>query len=209
MTATATFFGVRSLLRDPDGDVRMNNDDPLRWSCEFGHVEHVKQLLRCGANANASDSRGSALSFAARNGHWEVVHELLLHGADVSAFGFLALGDAVLKGHERVALTLLSACKPGDDVTVTNTRCFYRDLIDVLTLQPKILVCVAVDLELKEVLMALLTRTRRGRDHLPDKYGMDSLMRRATEKGRSDIVDILAQFYTEESENGTQKIVRE
>lgn len=94
MSAVAVYYGVRSLLQDPAGDVRMNEDDALRCSVRHGHVEHVRELLRRGADPNACGA--APLAEATQKGSTAVVRALLDHGADPSLNEGLAWGTAVM-----------------------------------------------------------------------------------------------------------------
>ena len=94
MSAVSVYYGVRALLQDPVGDVRMNDDDALRCSVRHGHVEHVRELLRRGADPNACG--GAPLAIATQKGNATVVSALLDHGADPSLNEGLAWGTAVI-----------------------------------------------------------------------------------------------------------------
>jgi len=85
----------------------------LHCASFFGIADLVPTLIRRGNDINAGDTRGSTpLSWAARNGHEEVVEILLrLPGVrpDLSDLaGLTALFYAVWCGHERVVELLLS-----------------------------------------------------------------------------------------------------
>ncbi|KAH6867704.1 hypothetical protein B0T10DRAFT_596960 [Thelonectria olida] len=85
----------------------------LSWASSNGHLAVVQQLLRMGADVNATDKVSStALHDAASKGHDLVVQQLLAAGADVNArreLGSTALHDAANKGHDLVVQQLLAA----------------------------------------------------------------------------------------------------
>ncbi|KAF2651686.1 ankyrin, partial [Lophiostoma macrostomum CBS 122681] len=55
---------------------------PLGWASEMGSTESAKKLLEAGADPNVFEHDGwSALHWAARNGHLDVLKLLLSYGA--------------------------------------------------------------------------------------------------------------------------------
>jgi ankyrin repeat domain-containing protein 50 len=84
---------------------------PLHAAYHSGQLECVRLLLQHGADVDARNVEGEAVShLASEHGHVEVVKLLLLHGADVNARGledWTPLHNAVWKGHKEVVRLLL------------------------------------------------------------------------------------------------------
>jgi len=100
-------------LLDPNLDVTSvawSEWSDLIWAADLGKLEEVKTLLKDGTNVNAAVSNGhTALMSAAANGHVEVCHALLTHGADPNACasGCTALLLAARNGHADIVAMLL------------------------------------------------------------------------------------------------------
>jgi hypothetical protein len=87
--------------------------EPLLAACMFGHVATVKYLLSKGAELSAVSAKDhmNCLSYAAANGHLEVVQELLRLGMDVVGSkdtGYPAL-EAAKNGYSGVFGALVQA----------------------------------------------------------------------------------------------------
>ena len=66
----------------------MDWDYKLRESAENGNLEKVKECIKNGANVNAKYCDDTALMYASKNGHFEIVEYLVRqYGADVSIKG--------------------------------------------------------------------------------------------------------------------------
>ena len=90
----------------PDVD-RWYHGEPLIWWASYeGRVEHVKLLLRSGADINRRDVYGrTALHGASWSGKKDVVEVLLEYGADVSIKnnnGETARDDAIQNGKRTI-----------------------------------------------------------------------------------------------------------
>src|SRR5262249_47760863 len=60
---------------------------PLHWCVSARHVEAILELLRQGAEINASHAGYTALALAVEMHAYDVVEELLRHGASVRGIG--------------------------------------------------------------------------------------------------------------------------
>jgi ankyrin repeat protein len=95
----------------------------LCFAAAQGHVARVVQLLDSGrfsVDSVDGDAKQTALHHSAREGHVEVVSELLLRGADASArsaTGKTALHHAAGGGHMLVVRKLLSVAHVDADAT--------------------------------------------------------------------------------------------
>ncbi|HWR59191.1 MAG TPA: ankyrin repeat domain-containing protein, partial [Thermodesulfovibrionales bacterium] len=116
---------VRAILpRGSDANVKIvtsvdsdkNWRTPLLISAEKGCVESVKYLLDIGANPNISNGGFTPLVYAASNGNFDMVTDLIAKGADVNqagaceneeCFHWTPLSYAALNGHIKVVRFLL------------------------------------------------------------------------------------------------------
>src|SRR5438093_7297985 len=81
-------------------------------SAMVGHLQSVRDMLRCGADINSTEEGMTALQIAAANGHDDVVEFLLSAGADHSHrddHGGGALHSACINGTPRTVELLLKA----------------------------------------------------------------------------------------------------
>ncbi len=95
----------------------------VRWAAAGGHLDVVKLLLDCGADANSTNEAGvTALMRAALMGHPQVVSLLLDSGADVEAKdqeGWPPLILVCREGHTDVARLIIEI---GADVNVKDNH---------------------------------------------------------------------------------------
>lgn len=117
----ASYFGLEDLAAKEIGSgVRIDETDDYNWTALMyaawsGSEGITKMLLKNGARVNAiGDSHTAtfreehtALMAAAANGHTEIVHLLIDHGAQTKTHTEFALSTAAAKGHESVVATLL------------------------------------------------------------------------------------------------------
>ena len=86
-----TAFVKQILQQNPDLDVNRpraeGNKTPIYLACEKGYADMVKLLLKRKSDVNVCDNDGhySALTVAAKNGHINVIEELLNSGIDKDA----------------------------------------------------------------------------------------------------------------------------
>ena len=104
-------------------------------------IETAKQLIRLGVNVderypilNGFNDEHTPLLVAARDGHPEVVSELLKAGADVNAveptFGAVPLHKAVYNGHANITQMLVE--QPGIDIDFQGATNGYTPLHDAI-----------------------------------------------------------------------------
>jgi uncharacterized protein len=104
-------------------------------------VETVKQLIRLGVNVderypilNGFNDYHTPLLIASRDGHTEIVAELLRAGADVNAieptFGAVPLHKAVYNGHADITKKLIE--RPGVNINFQGATNGYTPLHDAL-----------------------------------------------------------------------------
>jgi serine/threonine-protein phosphatase 6 regulatory ankyrin repeat subunit C len=114
------------LIAEPDIDFTVQTragDCALGLACCFGHAQVAMAILakQPPVDVNAANSQGwTSLMWASGEGLAEVVTVLLQRNANVSAVhsgGVSALGLAVYKGHESIALALIRA---GADVNMNS-----------------------------------------------------------------------------------------
>ena len=73
-----------------------------------GNLTKVRELLQQGTNPNRPIAQGSALAYAARNGHRQVVELLLQNGADIEGGkGLSPLACAAWKGFDEIVQLLI------------------------------------------------------------------------------------------------------
>ena len=80
--------------------------ETLHKACDKGNIEAVKQFLADGADVNVKDKDGGTpLSYAAFEGHKEIVELLIAKGADLSAksWGETPLDSAIRIGQTETA----------------------------------------------------------------------------------------------------------
>jgi len=120
---------------------------PLHVACDLGHLEVVRELMRCSrldCNLPRDDTgQGTALALACERGHAAIVQELLknpeLVTKKVTHGGFSALHLACFHGHVEVVRTLLQDGRVAPTVTQANgitplfTAC-EKGFLDVVTL---------------------------------------------------------------------------
>jgi Ankyrin repeats (3 copies)/Ankyrin repeat len=83
-------------------------DFDLIDACRNGDIEGVREFLTMGANPNHPVAQGSALAFAARRGHIEIVDLLLKNGADIEGGeGLSPLACAAYKGKNKMIRLLI------------------------------------------------------------------------------------------------------
>ncbi|KAK2808277.1 hypothetical protein FQN50_004836 [Emmonsiellopsis sp. PD_5] len=93
---------------DPSPRLNEGNTTPLMWAAAEGHAGLIDLFADAGVDLNACDDDGTAIEFAAENGHGEVVKKLVARGVDPEQkdiYGKSALSVAREKGWaEMVAL---------------------------------------------------------------------------------------------------------
>jgi uncharacterized protein len=115
-------------------DVNCSNEvrqSPLLKAAEYGWPRTALQLLRCCADANHADRRGStALHYAAHRGHAGTVEVLVGDGgADVARrnrFGFAPLHYAAAAGRDEAAARLLDLGADPDALDHANWTALHR-----------------------------------------------------------------------------------
>lgn len=181
MSAVAVYYAVRELLRDASGDINMNDSDALRASAKYGHMDHVRELLRRGAKVDAGENE--ALAEASRSGYFEIVKLLLEHGANPHSKNRLSLGNAVLYRHTSIACLLISRCSGHVDWADADTS-FKGTNAQVPCL--KILICVAAHNNDADILRALLDNGV-SHEYIPDA------LQRAIKNKQEDAVRVLSE----------------
>jgi ankyrin repeat protein len=77
----------------------------LQWSCEWGYLISVQQLIQMGANLHAKDNY--CLYIASAKGHFEIVKYLILQGASINAKNSRALSEACKQNHFHIVQYLI------------------------------------------------------------------------------------------------------
>ncbi|CAI5467807.1 unnamed protein product, partial [Closterium sp. Yama58-4] len=97
---------ITSLIAQQEAELTMTTI----YAASRGDVEHLKKLIKAGANASKADYDGrTPLHLAAAGGYDEVVRFLLLEGADVNSldnFGTTPLLEALRAGNDSTAKIL-------------------------------------------------------------------------------------------------------
>jgi ankyrin repeat protein len=78
--------GLQQLIRN---GANVNEKDrekytPLHLASRHGHIDIVRELIRCGASVHERDMDGTPLHTASRYGHVDIVRELIKSGAHVN-----------------------------------------------------------------------------------------------------------------------------
>lgn len=131
----------RMLERRKQSDREKTERQQLMAAVTTNDVEEVRRLLRAGAEVderfpflNGFNDYHTPLLVAARDGHREIVEELLSHGADVNAveptFGAVPLHKSVYNGH--VEITRILVNHPGVDLNFQGATNGYTPLHDAL-----------------------------------------------------------------------------
>ena len=109
-------------------DVNTTNSEgtitPLISAVQEENAEYVEELLRAGADVNATDGLDTALMVACKTGNETIVKLLLEAGADVNAEnspGMTALYLAVVRGHAEFRRAQTKK-DPDDSLGEINTR---------------------------------------------------------------------------------------
>ena len=88
-------------------DPTINNNKPIRWSSEYGHLDVVRELLK-DPRVNPSVKDNSAIRLSSDKGHVEVVRELLKDPrVDPRVFNNLPIITSSMSGHVEVVKLLL------------------------------------------------------------------------------------------------------
>jgi len=125
------------LARDRDSVVAQR----LMAATVAGDVDKVRELLEAGASPderfpimNGFNDAHTPLHVASRDGHKDIVVQLLKHGANINAmeptFGAVPLHKAVYNGHAKITEILIKA--PGVDLDFQGATNGYTPLLDAL-----------------------------------------------------------------------------
>lgn len=95
---------IIELLIVHKGNIHAQEDAPLRWAAEAGHLDFVKYLVEEGANIHAAADE--PLFLAAKEGHLDVVKFLVEKGANIHTLDYIPLRWAAARGHLEVAAFL-------------------------------------------------------------------------------------------------------
>ncbi|HCO95235.1 MAG TPA: hypothetical protein DIU00_15005 [Phycisphaerales bacterium] len=101
----------------------------LHEAAKSGKIADVKSFISKCADVNAKDASGrTALHYAARNGHKEIVEVLLEHGVDVNVgekyYNGTAAEGAMGQNHKEIVELLISK---GADVSALNFALYIKD----------------------------------------------------------------------------------
>ena len=102
---------------------------PLVEACWKGHTMIAQHLINHGADINAMDRKGTALTAACSEGHEAIARLLLQKGADINAkdsFNGTALTAACSNGHEAIARLLI---QKGADIEAVSEIRQYKALV--------------------------------------------------------------------------------
>jgi ankyrin repeat protein len=114
-------------------------DAQLLRAAYNGSLSSLKKAIKAGANVNVSDDQDtSALRWAARGGHRDVVEALLDAGADInqrSFTGWTAMMEAVVSGSEDIVSMLIERGADLNVKTFANASALYfaRDIVQYST----------------------------------------------------------------------------
>src|SRR5437867_903547 len=94
------------------GACQGNPETPLTTAAQSGDLDQIRRELAAGASADETGGFGfTPLIWAAREGHFFVIRELLKHGANpelrAGVNGWTPLMHAVHKGQEGAAMALV------------------------------------------------------------------------------------------------------
>ncbi len=218
--------GIVKALIDEGADVNAANnygDTALTHASVYGHTETVKALIEKGADVNAVVRGGTALIWAVRFGHLEMVQILLATpGINVNAAdneGYTALIWAADKGHTETVKALLEASADvnaanhdGDTalikaMIISRQKEGYTDIVQML---------LAASVKAKEALNNLLieamtngddetveTLLKKGANaNTADEHGLTVLMKAA---GRGHIKIVNALLKADANANAVSK----
>ena len=143
----------------------------LEWASYYGHLELVKQVIKAGANPNASN--GIALQMACRNGHTDVVKYLIELGMLNNIPDLNILLEVVENRHIEIAKYLLS----NENIFGTNLCDIHADHDCALRL--------AVEMDYIEMIKLLLEYGAN--PNIFDGYLIESM----TNKGNMNMVKLL------------------
>jgi ankyrin repeat protein len=122
-----------SRLLSVGADVNARNNfgsTPLSWASHYGHVPVVVELLKHGADIDATVNGWTPLHLACNYGHLPVVKALVSGGANILAAnndGLLPVHEAVSSGHTAVAKYLLQ------HIYATTRRLPLHELVEDIT----------------------------------------------------------------------------
>ena len=69
-----------------DSTFFQNGKTALLWAIEYGHVNIVKEILKCNPNVELlNHNKETALLFAVRHGNLQIVKAIAAHGANLAA----------------------------------------------------------------------------------------------------------------------------
>jgi ankyrin repeat protein len=75
---------VRYLINQ-GANIHAQNNETLRWSAYYAHLEVVRYLINQGANIHANNN--GALQWSSQNGYLEVVQQLF--GRSMKGYGYV------------------------------------------------------------------------------------------------------------------------
>ena len=109
----------QQLAPAPEAPTGKASDISIHDAVEKGNIEAVKQHIAAGTDVNAMGgmSGGTPLTFAAIEGHKEIVELLIAKGADVNAKRGAPLNAAIITKHTEIAELLRKhGAKTGEEL---------------------------------------------------------------------------------------------
>lgn len=132
---TIVFFGVVLVSVVIGYYLHTMDEWDFRFAAEHGGIEKVRELSTAGVNIDASEpiTGRTALMYASKAGHWEVIEILVKRGADIEKTnyrGATALHIAAQFGHIQPVKVLLDAGAEVDAVNRLGTTALMLSTIE-------------------------------------------------------------------------------